>query len=486
MTATSTDTINVLYAIAEADPLVKIGGLGDVAGSLPYALKSLDPEYKIDIRICIPFHPQIRPKVKDPQLVSEFLVRHQDGSIPGKAYKTQLNGVTVYLIDGKPIHDSHSVYSSDNFEDGHKYCFFSQAVLEFAHTLDWRPDIYHANDWHTAPLIYAVAIRKKYDPFFESCKTLLSIHNLPFMGAGAEDALKKFLLPPCMDKRLPDWACELPLPLGLVSADHINTVSPTYGQEILTPEFGCGLESFLESRKDTVSGILNGLDTEIWDPSKDQKISANFDAEDTASREENKTVLRKMFSLSQEPDLPLLILISRMDQQKGVDIAIDGLRKMADQPWQAIILGTGNPKIEQSCKELEDDLPDKVRSAIRFDAGLARQMYAGGDMILMPSRYEPCGLAQMIAMRYGCVPIARATGGLSDSIIDTQKAEHNTGFLFKKPTPKAFSKALSRALETYHNKENWKIYQLNGMKQNFSWEKSALKYAKLYIELMEV
>lgn len=490
MPSNTSIALKVLFVGAEAHPLAKVGGLGDVAGSLPLALKSLcssnDSSIDIDIRLVIPFHSQISEKYPHPDLIAKFNVSSEAGLIAGKAYQIDLNGIPVYLIDGEPIHITSSVYSTDNQLDGIKYGFFSQAVLELMKELNWQPDIYHANDWHTAPMVYALQQLRKKDPRFKNSRSLITIHNLPFMGVGAENALSEYLLPPSKEINLPKWARTLPLPVGMASADHINTVSEAYAQEILTPEFGCGLENFLLSCKSNVSGILNGLDTDSWDPSVDSQIAASFDINHLDLRRKNKEALLTEFGFNSKSELPLLILISRMDIQKGVDIALSTLRQISDSPWQAILLGTGNSEIENSCLELEADFPDKVKVAMRFDSLLARRMYAGGDMLLMPSRYEPCGLAQMIAMRYGCVPVARATGGLKDTIQDESDLQTNTGFLFKEPTSDAFAVSLLKAIQTYQNPDLWQAYQINGMKKNFSWEQSAREYVKLYQILMEL
>ena len=484
-------TIKVLFLASEADPLVKVGGLGDVAGSLPRALQQLSPEKTggntIDIRLVIPFHSVIRKKYPDPEFLFEFEVPTKTGSITGQAYELEANGVHTYLIAGEPIGEDVPVYDPDATVDGLKYFFFSLAALELVKKLSWQPDIIHANDWHTALTVYALKLKKPQDPFFEPIRSVLTIHNLPFMGAGTEAAFASFGLPPSQYPLLPWWAKKFPLPLGLQTANRIVAVSPTYAQEILTPKYGCGLETFLKARRKAISGIVNGLDQESWDPASDPYIPENFNVTSLTKRKHNKTALVKEFALDPDPKIPLLILISRMDQQKGVDLAIDGLTQASDDNWQAILLGTGNPQLEEASRQLEKDHPERVRAAIRFDTKLSRRMYAGADILLMPSRYEPCGLAQMMAMRYGCVPLARATGGLQDTIVDiASSAENGTGFLFKPATPDAFAETLHRALGVYSDEERWSAIQMRGMRQDFSWENSAVKYVKLYRELMDL
>jgi starch synthase len=292
-----------------------------------------------------------------------------------------------------------------------------------------------------------------------------------------------FGLPPATGSSLPVWAQDMPLPLGLLSADHIVAVSPTYAQEILTPEFGAGLHKFLLGRQESISGILNGIDTEQWNPQKDHFISSNFQLETLSKKQINKASLLNDFGLSQDNKKPLLAMVTRLDYQKGVDLAFDGLINLLDQNWSTIILGTGDPALEQRALELEKKFPGRFSSVVRFDNPLSHRIYAGADMLLIPSRYEPCGLTQMIAMRYGTVPIGRATGGLKDTIFDYENDTNSTGFLFQSANSDAFNDAIRRAIHTYQDQRRWKGLQRRGMSQNFSWDASALKYCALYHQL---
>jgi starch synthase len=482
--------IKVLFLASEADPLVKVGGLGDVAGSLPPALQRLTPDQTggtaMDVRTVLPFHAAIRKKVSEPELLFDFEVPAVDGGVKAQAYRTEANGVPVYLIAGEPFGADTPVYSPDPAVGGQMYIFFSMAVLEFVKKLGWKPDILHANDWHTALAVYSLKQRRKSDPFFAGMRSVLSVHNLPFMGAGSEAAFDRYGLQPSRYPLMPWWGVKGPLPLGLQTADCIVAVSRTYAQEIMTHEYGYGLEPMLISRRKSVTGIVNGLDMEAWDPATDADIPVNFSASTLDKRQQNKLSLLKEFSLHPDLDVPLLILISRMDQQKGVDLAVEALEEVILKEWQAILLGTGNPELEEACSRLERDYPDRIRAAIRFDAKLSRRMYAGGDILLMPSRYEPCGLAQMMAMRYGCVPLARATGGLKDTIVDADReVKDGTGFLFEPASGAALAQALERALAVYADKPRWQAIQVSGMGLDFSWEKSALAYARLYQELLK-
>lgn len=480
--------LQILYIASEAEPLVKVGGLGDVAGSLPHALRALPPEilngYSLDVRLVIPHHAVIREKLRKPRPLIFFSIPYNDSTVEALVSVTNINGVPVYLISGAPIPYNAPVYSGDPCLDGEKYVFFSLAALEMTRQLNWRPDIIQANDWHSATAIYKLAqLRNEDEDYFNNTKSAIIIHNLPYMGSGCEEALRNYNITPSTDSRLPEWSRHIPLPLGMQAADLIITVSPSYALEIQTPAYGNGLELFLKSRSDSIMGIVNGIDINDWNPATDPDISHNYGFENLELRKENKKILLEEFSLSPDLDIPLFIIITRMDHQKGVDLLIETLTKVVHLPWQAIILGTGNPELENACRNLEKEHPDKVRAVIRFDSKLSHRMYSAGDMILMPSRYEPCGLAQMIAMRYGCVPVARATGGLKDTIQDDAEMVYTTGFLFTETSSESASKTLIRAINTYAQPEVWKNIQIRGMQKDFSWKNSAIAYANAYLDL---
>ncbi len=471
--------LNVLFLAAEADPFVKIGGLGDVAGSLPHALRALG---KVDVRLCLPFHGAIQRQAYDLHRVATFNIPHVNGSIRAEALATEIYDLPVYLIAGTPIPADAPVYSSDNLTDGHKFTFFSLAALELMRQLEWKPDLIHANDWHTAPALYELSINR--DSFFLNAVRLLGLHNLPYLGVGAEPALKGFGLEPAYGSSLPTWAQDKPLPLGLLSADHIVAASPSYAREILLPEQGSGLHEFLASRADSISGILNGVDTEKWNPETDPDIPVNYIAEQVHKRQGNKQILLDEFELDPDPQNILLVMISRLDPQKGVDLVPEAMRQIAGLPWQLIILGTGATFLEDEVRQLEAEFPERVRTAIRFDSVLSHRMYAGADVLMIPSRYEPCGLTQMIAMRYGCVPVARATGGLRDTIKDLDRSKNGSGFLFKQATSISLAGALNRAVLAFQDKPKWRALQAEGMKQDFSWRRFARQYFRLYQKLI--
>ena len=481
--------INVLFLAAEAEPFIKIGGLGDVAGALPKAIHAISKKRnsynQLDIRLALPFHDAIKNKGYKPSYLGSFPVTRKRISIDCQVYFQETDGIPVYFLDGLPIANDSSVYSLNPNYDGDKYIFFSIATLGLAKFLHWQVDILHTNDWHTATAIYALNTLDFNSRYLSNTRTVHTLHNLPFMGYGTQEALEDYQLLPTKDTRLPMWARHAPLPLGLLYADKIVAVSPHYAKDILTPEFGCGLEDFLKTRQSNIDGILNGLDTDRWNPETDPFISQNFTRKTMSLCLNNKLSLQKRFKLKTDKGIPLLTLISRMDPQKGIDIAIKGFKHCQKMSWQAIILGTGHSIVEEMVREFERQYPDQVRCVIGFDSELAHQLYAGADIFIMPSRYEPCGLSQMIAMRYGCVPIARATGGLTDTIRHvSHKVNNATGFLFERPYPSVFAKTLKRAFMSFLKPEVWQQIQRNGMGVNFSWGNSALKYINLYNSIL--
>lgn len=475
------ESINVLFLAAEAEPFVKVGGLGDVAGSLPRFLRGLTPEVTdgtvMDVRLVLPLHSVVRSDVPGLRPHSIFSLPRKTGDMQVQIFESDLDGLPVYFLDGEPISASGSVYSSDAALDGEKYVFFSLAALELTRQLDWKPNIVHANDWHTALACYALLL-KRWEGEFPGVSSVLTLHNLPYMGPDVEAILESYCLT-LVQTGLPEWARALPLSLGLWAADAIVAVSPTYAREILTPAFGSGLQDYLLARRESLNGILNGIDVDSFNPALDPAIGADFGVPTLERRSLNKSALQVRLGLPTDPDVPLLGSISRMDPQKGIDLIPQALRKLKDLPWQVVILGTGVPRLENTIRRLQSEFPDRVRAEFKYDSGLARQIYAGADVFLMPSRYEPCGLSQMIAMRYGCVPIVSAVGGLKDTVFQDE-----TGFVIEKPTASRLSTAIKKASGAFQDRARWQEMQKAGMTQDFSWTVSARQYFQLYQRVM--
>jgi len=475
------ETVNVLFLAAEAEPFIKVGGLGDVAGSLPRFLRTLRPEAaggpSPDVRLVLPMHSVIRSNRTGLRPLLVFPVRHQSGSISVQAFVTDLDGMPVYLLDAAPIARSGSVYSTNPSLDAEKYTFFSLAALELTRRIEWKVNVIHANDWHTALACYALLLRRREGEHV-GVVSVLTVHNLPFTGPDVHSLLAGYSLAE-VRTGLPGWASTKPLPLGIWAADAIVAVSPTYAQEIQTGEFGIGLQDYLRARRESLHGILNGIDAESFNPALDPAIASNFGTPTIDRRAQNKRALQIRVGLPDNADIPLIGVVSRLDPQKGTDLLAPALRRLRDTDWQVIVLGTGQPRLERALKRLEQAFLNRMRVELRYDAGLARQIFAGADILLMPSRYEPCGLAQMIAMRYGCLPVVSQVGGLKDTVLDGK-----TGFVMGKPTAARIASATQRAMLLFADKPEWRLMQQNAMSQDFSWSASALQYLELYRTLL--
>jgi starch synthase len=469
--------LKVLFLAAEAAPFVKVGGLGDVAGSLPPALAALGH----DVRLMIPGYGAIDWARFRPRPAGAFELPHSGGSEPGRIWETE-SEVPVWLLTGPPIPTDRGIYSTSIAEDARKFLFFSLGALAACRALGFRPDVIHANDWHTGPAVYRLATAGRSDPFFRDTASLYTIHNLPYTGRGAGPYLAEYGLAasPAL-ALLPDWARDSLLGLGLVTADVLTTVSPTYAREIQTPEGGHGLERTLRTRADRLHGVLNGIDVRAWNPATDPALSTRFDSATLERRVANRAALAEEAGLVADPDAFLLGMVSRLDSQKGFDIALPVLSGWLESGGQLVVLGSGDPAIEHGLAALELRFPGRASVRLRFDPPYSRRIYGGADGILIPSRYEPCGLTQMLAMRYGAVPIARRTGGLADTIIDVGDPG-GTGVLFDGYDPVSLAHALDRALRVYAHREAWIELQRRGMEKDFSWDRSAAAYEALYRE----
>lgn len=339
--------INVLFIAAEADPFIKVGGLGDVAGSLPGAIREVanlpDSPADVDIRLAIPFYPLLKEKLADAVLLGEYTLTSGTEEQTVTVYETTNGSIPVYLLDGDPVRQVNAVYSDNPSADAEKFIFFSLACTLLPRFLNWSVDIIHANDWHTAIAVYGLKAMNAFRS--PSIKTVLSIHNLPYLGQGCQPCMEAYDVPAYPFGLLPSWAQHLPLPLGLSTADRIIPVSPGYAQEIQTPEFGSGLERLLQSRSKHIVGIVNGIDQNQWDPKIDPLIHQNYGPLSIDQKCENKQTLLDSLGLDTNLKIPLLVVVSRMDYQKGIDLVVGGLQELLDFHWQAIILGSGDPAI---------------------------------------------------------------------------------------------------------------------------------------------
>ncbi|HEY3124022.1 MAG TPA: glycogen synthase [Thermoanaerobaculia bacterium] len=468
--------MKVLFLAAEAAPFVKVGGLADVAGSLPDALRALGH----DVRLAIPGYGAIDWLRFAPALRTRFDLPHAYGAQSAEIYETRSGRTPVFLVTGPPVPKDGRIYGAGIGEDAPKFIFFSLVALFSCQALDWKPDVLHANDWHTGTAVEWLATEGRQNEFFRSVASVMSIHNLRYRGEGSGRFLAQYGVPVNENSRvLPDWLRDSPLALGLLGADMLSTVSPTYAREILTPAFGEGLDGLLRARQDRLRGILNGIDMNLWNPAADDTLAAPFDEGSLERRAANKKALQEEASLAAEPRTPLAAVVSRLDPQKGFEIAVPAVRRWLAAGGQFVLLGTGQPSFEHEFAAIERDYPGRAAARLRFDLLFARRIYAGADMVLIPSRYEPCGLTQMIAMRYGAVPVARRTGGLADTVRDAGDPDGN-GFLFDEFSAWALGDALDRALRVYAESRQWAEIQRRGMRSDFSWSRPAAQYVALY------
>ncbi len=468
--------MRILVLAAEAAPLAKVGGLADVVGSLPKALQALGHE----VRVAIPGYGAIDWNRYKPVQRSRFPVYTTWGAPEAESWETEVDGVPFLLVTGEPIPRERWIYGRSIEEDGPKFVFFSLAALFAAEALDWKPDVVHAHDSHTGAAVWWLGTEGRDNPWFREVASVFTIHNLPYSAQGAGRALGDYKL------RKSDALLALPadyrdslMALGILAGDWLSTVSPTYAREILTPEGGHGLDGVLRARRDHLSGILNGIDVDSWNPATDPDLAETFDAATLARRTRNKTELQQESGLDPDVRVPLLAVVSRLVKEKGFDIAAPAIQRWLDRGGQFVLLGTGDPALEHAYAQFELRYPGRASVRLRFDARYARRVYAGADALLIPSRYEPCGLAQMIAMRYGCVPVARRTGGLADTVTDAGEPG-GTGLMFDEFNPWALWDALDRALKVYAQPEKWAHLQKNGMGRDFSWSRSGREYVALY------
>jgi len=465
--------MKVLFASAEAYPLAKVGGLGDVAGSLPKALRALGH----DVRIALPKYGTVKEAQDD---LGPFSVAIGGAAHEARLQTSAIGGVSVYLIDHPPLFDRPKVYEYE--DDGKRFGFFCKAILDLLPAANWWPDVIHLNDWHSA--LAAAFLRTTYagDDRYRGIRTVLTIHNLLHQGVFERDLFEWTGLPP------ETWTPEGVefyghlnfLKAGIVYADRVNTVSPTYAREIQTEVYGEKLDGLLRSRAAKLSGILNGIDYDVWNPAKDPLIAQTYAKTTVQKKAADKEALQREVGLAGKPKAPLIGIVSRVTAQKGFDLLLPALPEILAMGTQVVLLGTGEKKFEESLARLARENPSFV-AALKYDEVLAHKIYAGSDFFLMPSRFEPCGLGQIISLRYGTVPVVRATGGLADTVTDvTANPKGGNGFVFTEYTAEACLDAVQRAMAFFQKGRGWKSLQQRGMAADLSWTASARKYVALY------
>ncbi len=470
--------MNILFASVELSPLAKVGGLGDVAGSLPLALRAEDN----DVRVAMPFHSVIKREGASFQhLLEDVEVAWPDGPQYVDVWLADVRGVPVYLIDNKRFFGRPAVYGAEDDKD--RFLFFCDALLAAARFLDFTPDIVHAQDWHTAWLLTRLSSAEEHP--WAGAGRVYTIHNLALQGKfesewsdlhgiGAAQLIAPGGVPPTVAMS--------GMAQGIIHADRINTVSETYAKEILTPEYGAGLDGLLRARGTAVSGIVNGIDYEEFNPQTDPAISAHYDADTLDARAANKRALQSAAGLPEDADALLFGVVTRLFAQKGIDlvaVAFDAM--LSARKMQLIVLGTGDEDVHKMLLQLQEKYPAKVKIWLDFNPPLGQQIYGGCDVFMMPSRYEPCGLGQLISLRYGAVPLVRRTGGLADTVQNADlPLRSGTGFVFEAASAHELEHAAERALAAFENRDGWRTLQQRGMRQDWSWGPAASKYHALY------
>lgn len=473
--------MKVLYCTSEARPFAATGGLADVAGSLPQALRLR----LIGCRVVMPLYEDI------PQDLRENMKFITSLSVPVAwrrqycgVFEAKVGGVIFYLIDNQYYFKRHGLYG--HYDDAERFAFLSRAALEMLPYIDFKPDVIHCNDWQSALVPIYFSIFYANNDWYKGIKTILTIHNIQYQGKYGKELVEDVLGIPKTDMSILEYDDCINLLKGAIEcANRVTTVSPTYAKEILDPWFSHDLDGILKAREWKLSGILNGIDTVSYDPANDSDLYAPYSAEDISGKAENKRKLQERLNLNQEPATPLIGMVTRMVAHKGLDLVKDALDQlMRETNAQFVILGSGDWEYENFFREMQNKYPGRLCACFGFIPELSRKIYAGSDIFLMPSKSEPCGLAQMIALRYGSIPVVRETGGLKDSIQDSGDGEGN-GFTFQTYDPGDMLCAIRRALEGYANPEGWNILVERAMKCDFSWGRSANEYIRLYRELMK-
>ena len=472
--------MKVCFIAAEAAPFVKVGGLGDVIGSLPKALRELG----VDARVILPLYSSINRerfglKYKAYQFV-DLGWRHSYCGI----FETEVDGVPCYFVDNEQYFNRDSIYGQA--DDGERFAFFSKAALEILPALDFKPDVVNVNDWHTAlSVIYLDVLKSSEAEFYKDMKSVLSIHNIEFQGRfnpyemgnlfGLENKYFDALI----------YNGDVNLLKGAIQlADRVNTVSETYAREILDPYFSYGLDKILTVEQGKSRGILNGIDVDKFNPKTDPMIPVNYDLKTFEDKVQNKLAFQKEMDLEVNADIPLIGMVTRLTHQKGIDLILQASEEILKTGAQLVILGTGDAHYESALRSLEHYRHDRVRSILLFSNEMSAKIYAASDLFLMPSKTEPCGLSQLISMRYGTVPVVHRVGGLRDTVIPFTGVEGN-GFTFESFQAGDMMDAIYRAVTCfYQSPDEWKQIIKNNLQKDVSWEQSAKKYLDLYHEVV--
>jgi starch synthase len=481
--------MNILFLSSEVAPYAKTGGLADVAGSLPGALKRLG----VEVAVGLPLYRSVREGSFQRQMVLKGLQVPLAGqTLAGNVHATETeDDVPVYFFDREDLFDRPNLYRNaegDYYDNLERFAFFSRAALLFLKATGMRFDLIHCHDWQTGLVPAYLSALFRTDPFFSSTATLFTIHNIGYQGLFPREKLPVCGLPPetYHPEGVEYWGAISLLKAGVIYSDAVTTVSPTYSREIQTSEFGLGMEGILRNKSAVLHGILNGADYSVWDPAIDLHIASNYDSDHLSEKIVNKAALLKETGLEFGLlERPVFGITSRLSHQKGCDLLIPILDELARMKVGLVILGEGEEGYERALREAAERYRGKVSVTIGFDEALAHRIMAGVDLFLVPSLYEPCGLTQMYALKYGTVPVVRATGGLEDTIEDFDpRTKSGNGFKFEPYDAKAFLFSIQRAVDLWSDQETWEILMRKGMAANYSWDLSAERYLDLYQSLL--
>lgn len=475
--------MKVMFAVSECVPFIKSGGLADVAGSLPKELVKQGTE----VTIIMPKYRDIPEKyLSSLEKVMDFRVQVGWRNQYCGLEKLEQDGITFYFIDNEDYFKRPGLYGY--FDDGERFSFFNRAVLESLSYLSYYPDIIHCHDWHTAMIPFMLNVDYKWRREYSQIKTVFTIHNLQFQGIMPRGALGDLLN--LNDDYFTTDQLEFYgninfMKAALIASDKITTVSPTYMKEIQTDYYGEKLNQLLTLRQSDLTGIINGIDEEVYNPATDDVIIQKYSNTNISGKVQNKLDIQKLFGLKEDETIPIISMITRLTSQKGLELVRHVFHEIMEENVQFLVLGTGDPEFENFFREMEFKYPDKCKAYIGFDESLAHKIYAGADLFLMPSKFEPCGLGQLIALQYGNIPIVRETGGLNDTVFSYNELTNSgNGFSFTNFNAHDMLYTIRRALHLYEDKDVWSTIVKNAMTMDNSWAQSAFKYNQLYAELI--
>lgn len=474
--------MRVLFISSEAAPFAKSGGLGDVIGSLPVELAKQDAE----AAVILPLYRSIKEKYNSQlEFIAKFDVplawRHQYCGL----FKIERKGVTHFFIDNEQYFLREKLYGY--YDDGERFAYFCRAVLESLRHIDFKPQILHCNDWQTGLIPVFLKSLYESEPEYKNLSTVFTIHNIEYQGRFGMQIMDDIIGLPPSARGIIEMDGDINFMKGaIVACDKLTTVSPSYEEELSYPFYGSNLYNVIRHNNHKIKGILNGIDIERYNPSKDKNLAANYSFNKIEGKKINKDALKGQLGLKEEPDMPIIAMVGRLVEHKGVALVARVLDEMMQEPMQFIVLGTGDRKYETIFMDAAKKYPGRMVTIIDFYEELASKIYAGSDMILMPSISEPCGLVQLIGLRYGAVPIVRETGGLRDTVRPfNSETGRGNGFTFASVNAHDMLYAVRRAQELYKNKEQWSRLVRNALKSIYSWKKSVNEYKKVYVQLIQ-